>query len=83
MTTGLNKMESGLLKANETLTAENQFLKALLQDVGQHLIDVVGDEWMCRCCGARASLEVATEDQKNYPHEKTCALFVQAQGKTT
>lgn len=69
-----------LVAENEKLLQENQFLKALLQDVGEQLIDCVDtadgeSEWMCRCCGGRAPLATPTDNQKNYPHEKSCALY--------
>lgn len=76
----MNELEKKLLAENERLMQENLFLKALLQDAGEHLIDLVEiegeSEWMCRCCGARAPMETDTSKQKDYPHEPTCALYV-------
>lgn len=77
----MSKLEKGLLAENTRLLGENTFLKALLQDVGEHLLDCVDteggeSEWMCRCCGARAPLATDTRNQKDYPHEPTCALYV-------
>lgn len=57
----------------EALLRENNLLKSLLQDVQEHLIDLVEDEWMCRFCGARAPITADT--RKDYPHEHTCALY--------
>lgn len=78
---GIKPLEKKLLEENARLLGENNFLKALLQDVGGHLIDCVDaeageSEWMCRCCGARAPLKTDTDNQKDYPHEPTCALYV-------
>lgn len=68
---GMSDLETRLLEENKRLLGEVTFLKALLQDVGQHLVDVDGDDWYCMCCGERAPLSV---DVAEFPHQETCAL---------
>lgn len=67
----MNELEKKLLAENEKLTQENQFLKALLQDVSTHLIDIDGEEWFCMVCGERAPMAVENDA---FPHKKTCVL---------
>ena len=72
----MSELEKKLLAENETLKKERDFFAALLQEVGQHLIDLDDEEWFCLCCGERAPISADSTDQKNYPHKPTCALYV-------
>lgn len=71
----MSELEKKLLEETVRLKNERDFFAALLQEVGQHLIDLDGEEWFCLCCGERASISVDSTDQENYPHKTTCALY--------
>lgn len=76
MFVGNSELEKILLEENARLKGERDFFAALLQEVGQHLIDLDGEEWFCLCCGERAPISADSTDQKNYPHKATCALYI-------